>query len=482
MTRDAPLPPDHVFRPATAPLARQLYAAVRDLPLICPHGHVPVELLADPDARFGDPAELFVIPDHYILRMLHSQGVPLEALGVPRRDGGPSERDHRLVWRRFCENFHLFVGTPTGLWLRKELGEVFDLHAVPAAHNADRLYDALAEKLASDAFAPRALFRTFGVETLCTTDRAGDPVDRHLQLQREGFDVRPTFRPDAAVAIGSEDWRDALHALEARADLPIERYADYLRALRERRERFRAAGAVATDHAALAPDTAPLDPAAAHAVFDRALRGSTSPDEARLFRAHMLFEMARMSVDDGLVMQLHVGSFRDHDPRVAARFGKDMGADIPVPTEWTRPLSPLLQAFGGTPGFRLVLFTLDETTYGRELAPLAGHYPSVILGAPWWFFDAVRGMETYLDAVVETAGIHNLAGFNDDTRAFASIPARHDVWRRVVCDWLAGRVARGLIRDEDAAQAARALAYDRAKITYRLEGLGSDTRPPAAEA
>lgn len=464
----SPLPPNHVFAPATAPLARELYETVRTLPLVCPHGHVPVGLLADPEARFGDPAELFVIPDHYILRMLYSQGVPLEDLGVPRVDGGEVERDRRRVWRRFCEHFHLFAGTPTGLWIRKELGEVFGVDDVPAARNADALYDTLVDRLAQPAFAPRALYRSFGIETLCTTDRASDPVERHERLQREGFDVRPTFRPDAVVAIGENGWRESLAALEERAGVSISDFDAYLDAIGTRRSAFREAGAVATDHAALTPDAAPASPREVRAIFARALRGDASVDDARRFGAHMLYEMARLSADDGLVMQLHVGSYRDHNPAVAARFGKDMGADIPVPTEWTRPLKPLLDAFGNDARFRLVLFTLDETTYGRELAPLAGHYPSVLLGAPWWFFDSVKGMERYLDAVLETAGVHNLAGFNDDTRAFASIAARHDVWRRVVCNWLAGEVARGVLREVDAAAAAKALAYDRAKLTYRL--------------
>jgi glucuronate isomerase len=168
-------------------------------------------------------------------------------------------------------------------------------------------------------------------------------------------------------------------------------------------------------------------------------------------------------------MQLHVGSLRNHNERVYARFGLDTGADIPVRTDWTRGLRALLNDFGSDPRFGLITFTLDEGTYSRELAPLAGHYPAMLLGAPWWFYDSPLGMSRYLDRVVETAGIYNTAGFNDDTRAFASIPARHDVWRRVTCDWLAGMVVTGVIDEEDAREMAYEFAYGLAKSAYRLD-------------
>jgi glucuronate isomerase len=186
----------------------------------------------------------------------------------------------------------------------------------------------------------------------------------------------------------------------------------------------------------------------------------------------MLVEFARMSAEDGLVMQLHAGSLRNHNEAVYRRFGPDKGADIPVATDWTRGLRTLLNERGNDPRFRLIAFALDESAYSRELAPLAGHYPSLLLGAPWWFFDSPLGMRRYLDAVIETAGIYNFAGFNDDTRAFASIPARHDVWRRVSCDWLAGLVAAGVVDEEGAAEMAHELAYGLAKKAY-----GFDRRP-----
>ena len=464
------LDPDRCFSPdaAVRERARALYEHVRDLPLICPHGHVPPALLADPDARLGDPADLLIIPDHYVFRMLYSQGVPLEDLGVPTRDGSPVETDGRTIWRRFCERFHLFRGTPTGLWLKAELIELFDVDEKPDAENADRLYDRIQAELNDDAFRPRALFERFGIETLATTDAATDDLKEHQALQADGLNIRPTFRPDAVLHVEGAGWRDALALLETRTDRPVETVRDLVLALEDRRAHFAAHGATATDHAALTPEIARLGDAEADAILARARTGTPEPDDDARFHGHMLLEMARMSSDDGLVMQLHVGSLRDHHDRVARRFGADKGADIPIAVDWTRGLRPLLQAHGADPRFRLVTFTLDESTYARELAPLAGHYPALRLGAPWWFFDSVLGMDRYLDAVVETAGIYNLAGFNDDTRAFASIPTRHDVWRRTSANWLAHHVERGLVDPDDAPDMAHWLAYGAAKAAYRL--------------
>jgi len=465
------LPPDRCFSPERAQraLARELYKGVQDLPLICPHGHVPPALLADPKATLGTPAELFVIPDHYVTRLLYSQGVRLEDLGVPTRDGTPVETNHRTIWRRFAERFYLFRGTPTGLWLKDELVSVFGIEKPLNAENADSIYDELSDKLARPEFSPRALFKRFNIEVLCTTDAATDTLDAHRSLREEGWaNVRPTFRPDAVVNLGAEGWRENVEQLGEASGLEVVDYGTFIAALERRRAFFKGLGATATDHAALTPHTERLSEGDAEAVFNRALRGNADETDAARFTAHMLIEMARMSADDGLVMQLHAGSLRNHNGAVFRRFGLDKGADIPVKTEWTHALHALLNAYGNEPGFRLILFTLDESTYSRELAPLAGHYPALRLGPPWWFFDSVKGMERYLDAVVETAGVYNLAGFNDDTRAFASIPARHDVWRRVTCNWLAGETVRGLIQEDEAAEMARALAYGLAKEAYKL--------------
>ena len=473
------LSPDRCFAadPAQRAVARELYARVEGLPLVSPHGHVPPALLVDPDARLGTPAELFIIPDHYVFRMLYSQGIPLEDLGVPTRDGTPVETDHRRIWQRFAEHFYLFRGTPSGLWLATELVELFGVDERLDGDSAQRIYDHLEGQLARPEFAPRALLDRSNIEVLCTTDAATDTLEDHRRLHEDGLrHIRPTFRPDAVMNIGNPAWPEQIATLGDVSGVDVVDYRSYIRALEQRRAAFKQVGALATDHSALTPYTERLTEGEAKSIFARALRDEASEDDAARFTAHMLMEFARMSVEDGLVMQLHVGSLRDHNAALFARFGPDAGADIPVATEWTRNLRPLFNAYGADPRFRLITFTLDEGTYGRELAPLAGHYPAVLLGPPWWFFDSVGGMRRYLDAVVETAGFYNLAGFNDDTRAFASIPARHDVWRRVSCDWLAGLVVQGLLAEDEAHEMAHECAYGLAKRAYRVPETAHVTR------
>jgi glucuronate isomerase len=466
------LDPDRCFsaEPAQRAMARRLYELVRDLPIISPHGHVDPALLSDPAARFGSPAELLIIPDHYVCRMLHSQGVPMEDLGIPTRDGTPYERDHRRVWQRFAEHFHVFRATPSGLWLMDVLSNLFGVTERLDGRSAQRVYDHIAERLASPAFTPRALFARFRIRVLCTTDAATDGLDHHRRLREEGrFDVRPTFRPDGVIHLDAPGWRERIALLGAAAGVDVTSYARYIQALEQRRAAFKALGATATDHGATTPHTMRLAPTEAERIFQRALRGEADGDDAARFSAHMLLEMARMSAEDGLVMQLHAGSLRNHHASLLARFGPDRGADIPIATEWTRNLQPLLDEFGDDRRFRLILFTLDESTYGRELAPLAGYYPAVRIGPPWWFFDSVNGMQRYLDQVTETAGLYNTAGFTDDTRAFCSIPARHDVWRRVSCNWLAGLVVTGRLDEEDAADLAGECAAGFSERAYRLD-------------
>jgi len=431
-------------------LGLELYREVAELPLVSPHGHIDVRLFSRPDARLEQPGRLFVTSDHYVVRMLYSQGVPLEATRGEDRD----------VWQLLVDNADLFALTPSGLWLRETLAGVFGIHELtPAA------YDAVEAQLASAEFAPRALLDRFGVECLATTDPAGAPLDDHRGLAPR---IRPTFRPDAVVALDAPGWRDTLAALGVAVGRELGDYESFLGAIAERREAFKALGATATDHAATSADTTRLANADAARLFALALAGQVSHVEARSFEAHMLNEFARMSLDDGLVMQLHVGSFRDHNAPLAARFGADLGADIPVATDWTRGLRPLLEACGNDPGFTLILFTLDESTYSRELAPLAAHYPAVLLGCPWWFHDSPLGIDRFLDRVVETAGIRNLAGFVDDARALTALPARHDLWRRRTCGWLARRVAGGFATEDEARHIAHELAYDLAKRAYRV--------------
>ncbi len=470
--------------PAQNSAAVELYAGVKDLPLVCPHGHVDPQLFADPDYQFGSPVDLLIIPDHYIFRMLYSQGISLDELGIPKQPPSKSppdasggdlksvgERDHREIWRTVCERWHLFRATPTGIWLRDELADVFGIELKLNRANADAIYDEIEAKLQSDAFRPRALYERFNIEVLATTDAATDDLRQHQAIRESGWGGRiiPTFRPDAVVNIDAPGWRDNIERLSAVSGVTISDFSSYIQALESRRACFKALGATATDHAATTAYTEKLSDAEAEAVFRRALQGEADAKDAARFNGHMLIEMARMSCDDGLVMQLHIGSWRNHNPHIYSAYGPDMGADIPIRSEFTKNLKPLLDRFGNRRDLTLVLFNLDETTYSRELAPLAGHYPILRLGPPWWFFDSWLGMTRFLDAVVETAGIYNLAGFNDDTRAYPSIPARHDVWRRVCADWLAGQLVRGFIDEEDAHDMIRALAYDLAKQTYKLD-------------
>lgn len=465
------LPEDRYFDPAYKDIALHLYNQVKELPLICPHGHVDPRLFSDPDYSFGTPTELFIIPDHYIFRMFYSQGIAMEDTGVPRADGGPVEADHRKIWQIFADNFHLFRGTPTGIWLNYSFHHVYGVDDKLTGETAQAIYDQIAEKLEQPEYSPRALFEQFDIEVLTTTDTATDPLAHHQAIRDSGWSgvILPTFRPDAVVNLDAAGWRDNIRELSERTNIDVNDYTGYIQALENRREFFKSMGATATDHAATTPYTAELTPQEADSLFQRALKGQASADDARRFTGHMLMEMARMSVEDGLVMQLHVGSYRNHNQAVFERFGPDMGADMPVTVEWTQNMHPLLNKYGSDSRYSLLLFTLDETTFGREMAPLAGHYPAVKLGPPWWFYDSINGMVHFFDQVMETAGLYNTVGFNDDTRAFPSIPARHDVWRRAAANWIAGLHARGMIDMEDAEAMTHDISYGLAKKAYKFE-------------
>lgn len=454
--------------PETRKVAIALYERVATLPLVCPHGHVEPKLLAT-NAPFPDPATLLVIPDHYVTRMLYSQGITLEQLGIPARDGTPVETDPRKIWQLFADHFYLYRGTPTGAWLAHEFADVFDITERLDGGNAMAIYDHLEACLARPEFLPRALYERFNIEVLCTTDAASDTLEWHKAMRDEGWgNVRPTFRPDIAVTLSHAAWRAEIDRLGALTGESMGSYASFIRALEARRAAFKAMGATATDHAVVVPYTARLSDADAEATYARGLAGKADAADSDRFGAHMLMEMARMSTEDGLVMQLHPGSFRNHNQRVFERFGPDRGCDIPLATEYTRNLHALLNAYGNAPGFTLVLFTLDETAYSRELAPLAGHYPAVVLGPPWWFHDSIEGMLRFRHMATETAGFYNTAGFNDDTRAFPSIPARHDVARRVDATFLAQLVTRHVIDEADAHEVIVDLSRNLVKKVYRV--------------
>ncbi|MEJ3658415.1 glucuronate isomerase [Actinomycetes bacterium KLBMP 9759] len=461
---DRALPAD----PATRAVARTLYQEVRDLPLVCMHGHVDAAVLAQ-DRPFGDPASLFVVPDHYLLRMLVSQGADLRELGVPSARGGDVETDPREIWRRFCAGWHLFRGTPTRYWIEHELADVFGVTVHPSAETADALYDHLAEQLAKPDFLPKALFERFNIEVLATTDSPLSALPDHAVLREQGWGekVIPTFRPDALLHVDHERWRAEIGQLAERSGVDTGTYAGFLDALRARRRAFVEAGALATDHGHLGADTTPLSDTDAARIYGEALSGAVAAPDAAAFSGHMLHEMARMSCEDGLVMQLHPGVLRNHDSDAYAQFGPDRGFDIPVAAEFTRNLRPVLESFGRDPRFRLIVFTVDETIYARELAPLAGVYPAMRLGAPWWFLDTPDGMRRFREAVTDTAGFYNTTGFVDDTRAFVSIPARHDLARRIDAGFLARLVGEHRLPMDEAVETIRDLTYTLPKQSYQ---------------
>ena len=473
MTDQLLLPEDRYFDPdpKQKEIALHLYRQVADKPLVCPHGHVDPRMFADPDYQFGTPADLLLIPDHYIFRMLYSQGITLESLGVPRADGGEVENDHRKIWQTFADNFFLFRGTPTGMWLAHELSDVFGVTDKLNSANAQKIYDQIADCLTKPEFRPRQLFERFNIEILATTDAAADTLEHHQAIKASGWKGRivPTFRPDGVVNIDRPDWRENIEELGKTCGYEISSYKKLIEALESRRAFFRSMGATATDHAALTPFTCVLTEAEAEAIFQRALAGAATEDDATRFTGHLIVQNARMSTEDGLVMQFHPGSYRNHNAVVFEKFGYDKGCDIPVSSDFTRNLKPLLDLYGSDSRLRMILFTLDETTYSRELAPLAGHYPALRLGPPWWFHDSLNGMRRFRDQAMETAGLYNTAGFNDDTRAFPSIPARHDLARRVDANWIAGLVVRGIVDLDDADEMIHDAAYRLAKRAYKFD-------------
>ena len=465
------LDPDRLL-PTSGPekaIGRALYDAVANLPILSPHGHTDPRWFAE-NARFPDPAQLFVVPDHYVFRMLFSQGVPLEDLGVPRADGGPVEADGRRIWRRFAEKLHLLRGTPSALWLSHAFETVFGIDQPLTAGTADAIYDHIDSCLGRPEFRPRALFDRFGIEVLATTEGPLDDLRWHRMIRESGWGGRviTAYRPDAVV---DPDVVGFAHNLEQFGEITgcdTSSWAGYLDAHRARRAYFKEFGATSSDHGHPTARTLDLPQHEAAALYGRVRSGSASAADAEAFRAQMLTEMARLSLGDGLVLQIHPGSVRNHSRGILQRFGRDKGFDIPQPTDYVTALRPLLEAVGLEPGLTVIVFTLDETAYGRELAPLAGVYPALRLGPPWWFFDSPEGIRRFREATTETCGFYNTVGFNDDTRAFCSIPARHDVSRRSDCAYLATLVASGRLREDEAFEVARDLTYRLAKEAYRL--------------
>jgi len=465
------LDPDRLFPadPSQREITRHLYAGVKDLPIISPHGHTDPAWFAG-NKCFTDATSLLLVPDHYLFRMLYSQGIPLECLGVPRIDGGWVETDMRKIWHVFAANYHLFRGTPSGIWMDHVFYEVFGLTDLFSADTADAFYDHINAQLQTEAYRPRFLLDRFNIEVIATTEGAVDELPHHRAIAGTPWARRviTTFRPDDAVDPERDDFRRNVTRLGEMTGEDTENWNGYLAAMRARRSIYREFGATATDHGHPTAGTADLSKAECKTLFARCLSGEASVADAELFRAQMLTEMAGMSLEDGMVMQIHAGSRRNVNAQLFRRFGRDKGADIPSATNYLDGLQPLLNKYGNESKLKIILFTLDETTYSRELAPLAGHYPCLKLGPPWWFHDSPEGMLRFRHQVTETAGFYNTAGFNDDTRAFLSIPARHDVARRMDCRFLATLVSEGRLRLNEAEELSRDLAYNLAKRAYNL--------------
>ncbi len=464
------LHPDRLLptEPSVRAIARRLYESVRDLPIISPHGHVDVRLLLH-DEPFPDPTSLLVTPDHYVTRLLHADGVPLERLGVGQP--GLVEADARAAWRLLCERWTIFAGTPSRLWLEAELGEVFGVTVRPSAATADAIYDQVAERLADDAYRPRALHERFGIEVLATTDDPCDDLGAHAALAADSSwsgRVVPTFRPDRYLEPGAADWSDDVDRLGAASGVDVDELDGFLDAIRGRRRWFADHGATATDHSHLDARTDPLAPEDAARIYRSARSGRAGPAETTALRRHLVGEMVRMACDDGLVMMLHPGVRRNHHRPTSDAHGPDSGHDLPVRIELVDALRPALERHGTDPALHLVLFTLDESTWSRELAPLAGFYPSVFIGSPWWFLDAPAAIRRFQEAVTETAGFSRLSGFVDDTRAFCSIPARHDMARRVDASCLAELVAAHRLDEAEAATLLRVLVVDQPRRVFKL--------------
>jgi len=470
-TKDFELNEDRFFSPdmTVRKISREIYNSIKNLPIISPHGHVDPSLFAE-NKKFSNPTELFLIPDHYLFRMLYSQGISMESLGIPTVDGSKVETDPRKIWQIFADNFYLFRGTPSSAWLSYEFGIVFDIKEKLSSKNAQKFYDLLQEKISSPEYLPRALFEKFNIEVLSTTDTASDSLELHKKISESNWKKRiiPCFRPDTVTDLSNNNWNENLQVLGKAVGYGIDSYVQFIRALKERRLYFKSMGATSTDHGVFSPYTHELSANEAEIIFQRALKKRTNTDDAILFTAHMLMEMAKMSIDDGLVMQIHPGSYRNHNQIIFEKFGADKGCDIPMQTEYTFNLKELLNKYGNDSRLSIIVFTLDETTYSRELSPLAGHYPALKLGPAWWFHDSIEGMIRFRKMATETAGYYNTVGFNDDTRAFVSIPARHDLARRIDSNILAELAARHILNINEAIEIAKELTYNLVKKAYKL--------------
>ncbi len=459
---DRLLPPD----PGVRALARNIYQQVAGAPIFSPHGHVDAALIAD-NRPFGNPAELLITPDHYVTRLIHAHGVGLDRLGVKNPDADPRE-----IWRLFCTHWHVFAGTVVRYWFESELSEVFGISVQPGAETADEIYDQLSAQLAKPEFRPRELFDRFNIAVLATTDDPASDLSAHKKLAGDpdfGGAVVPTFRADRYMSPDVPGWKGSLDELAGAAGIDTGSYSGLVEALKARRAYFKECGATATDSGMADAYAEPLPTADCERIHRAGIDGTVTAQDAAAYRRNLLYQLAAMAAEDGLVMQLHADVVRNYDDESFRRFGPDTGHDLPGPSTFTRGLRRVLNDFGRSETFRLVLFTTDETAFSREIAPMAGFYPSVYVGAPWWFIDTPAAIARFRAAATDSAGFSKTSGFIDDTRAYCSIPARHDMSRRVDAGFLANLVATHQLAEDEAYDIARDLVGHTPVSTFRLE-------------
>jgi glucuronate isomerase len=469
-TSELGLHPDRLLpsEPGLRATARQLYDSVKDLPIISPHGHVPPQWLAE-DIPFSNPTSLLITPDHYVNRMLHAHGVELSKLGVGQPD--LTEDQSREAFSMLCTHWSAYRGTPVRLWFDTQLGEVFDVKVQPTAETADQIYDQIQSCIASPEFKPRALYEKFGIELLATTDDPCDDLAAHQSLRDDATwhgRVIPTFRPDKYLEAAQPSWNADIDRLAQVSGIDTGNYEGYIAAMENRRQYFKDNGAVSSDHSHLDAGTDALEMAEAERIYAAARKGEASEYEATALRRHFVLEMARMACDDGLVMTLHPGVRRNHHMPTFERYGADVGTDIPVQMEFTEALRPMLNRYGTHPNFQLIIFTIDETVFSREIAPLAGFYPSVFAGVPWWFLDAPEAIRRFRAAITESAGFAKTSGFIDDTRAFCSIPARHDMSRRLDAGYVAQLVGEHRLSEAEASDVMHDLVVTNPRRAFKL--------------
>lgn len=465
--------------------AYKLFKSIETLPIICPysqassagilHRNVTTGLEA-----FGSPTDIFITSDKHILRFLQSQeGVNATELG--RED--LEEEDQRKLWQILGDNFHLLLGTSSRMWVEQTLSGIFGIHEPLNGASAQQIYDVLLFKLNTTEYSPLSLNKHFGIDMLGMSFPASGNISALGNASsvdgRDGViaGVKPTFMPDTLFNLKDPRWKTNVNKLGDGTSVKIDSYSNFIRALEIRRRQFKDLGAVATFQETRVPKAELTPLPEMEALFAAALSGRTNDKDAQIFQNHMLMEMARMSVEDGLVMQLHTGLERNYHKNFGSQAGSkaDSGnsahqnnVDIPIAVDFSYGLQTLLNTYGNHPNLTLVLFTHDESTYGRELAPLAVQYQSIKVGSPLWFHENPEGIRSFLDSVVGSCGIVNLAGYIDNSHHYLQIPGRHKIWRKVVSDWVAKLVLEGRVQEKDAFEMARQLAYTAVKTTYKV--------------